>query len=82
MVTTFVLQTATTLQPDQALIMNHMLAEQNALLRAAGNATAIRSIPPVLLALILERTPIQMSGSILFSLQACRFLWRPLYAQY
>ncbi|KAK7440421.1 hypothetical protein VKT23_017059 [Stygiomarasmius scandens] len=45
-VTTFVVQTSQALLPDYGYITAGQLIEQNLLLRAAGNVTAINSIPP------------------------------------
>ncbi|KAG6901208.1 hypothetical protein C0995_015401 [Termitomyces sp. Mi166 len=44
-VTTFVVQTSQVLQPDTAQIMVSLLFENNQLLRAAGNRTALSAIP-------------------------------------
>ncbi|KAK7445076.1 hypothetical protein VKT23_014938 [Stygiomarasmius scandens] len=45
-VTTFVVQTSQALLPDYGYITANQLIEQNLLLRAAGNVTAINNIPP------------------------------------
>ncbi|KAK7440465.1 hypothetical protein VKT23_017105 [Stygiomarasmius scandens] len=45
-VTTFVIQTSQALLPDYGYITANQLIEQNLLLRAAGNVTAINNIPP------------------------------------
>ncbi|KAK7440426.1 hypothetical protein VKT23_017064 [Stygiomarasmius scandens] len=45
-VTTFVVQTSQSLLPDYGYITANQLIEQNLLLRAAGNLTAINNIPP------------------------------------
>ncbi|KAK7445073.1 hypothetical protein VKT23_014935 [Stygiomarasmius scandens] len=45
-VTTFVVQTSQSLLPDYGYITAIQLIEQNQLLRAAGNVTAINNIPP------------------------------------
>ncbi|KAH8831966.1 hypothetical protein DL96DRAFT_1812717 [Flagelloscypha sp. PMI_526] len=44
-VTAFVVQTGSNLEPDHTQIATYLLAEQNLLLRANGNATAVESIP-------------------------------------
>ncbi|KAH8822339.1 hypothetical protein DL96DRAFT_1819845 [Flagelloscypha sp. PMI_526] len=44
-VTTFIIQTSTFLQPDHAKITSYLLAEQILLLRANGNITAINAVP-------------------------------------
>ncbi|KAK7440453.1 hypothetical protein VKT23_017091 [Stygiomarasmius scandens] len=45
-VTTFVIQTSQALLPDYGYITANQLIEQNLLLRATGNVTAINNIPP------------------------------------
>ncbi|KAG6815328.1 hypothetical protein H0H93_010121, partial [Arthromyces matolae] len=45
-VTTFVAQTSQVLQPNNAQITVSILVEIKELLRAAGNSTAIASVPP------------------------------------
>ncbi|KAK7445071.1 hypothetical protein VKT23_014933 [Stygiomarasmius scandens] len=45
-VTTFVVQTSQSLLPDYGYITAIQLIEQNQLLRAAGNVTAINNVPP------------------------------------
>ncbi|KAH8822281.1 hypothetical protein DL96DRAFT_1819808 [Flagelloscypha sp. PMI_526] len=48
-VTTFLVQTSTTLKPDYGQITTNLLAEQIQLLRANGNVTTINSLPSSLL---------------------------------